>query len=706
MRSTMILVSLLSLMFLRCSLPTAGDDTQTTSGILLTGTVSNKDGQPLPGAVARLKGLGLADTTDATGKYTISGNLQKRLAKASAADVEDTLLILRDGQLITWYDVVEWVDTLPALFVVQRNISGPLQVGTDSIGKVEAVLHGDGISDSLPLIAELWFNQAVSEYSGFIYFAYSTERRDYAVYVNAYNIDTLWIGRSDTINFTSLAGDIEIPAFDAENAVWSPSAGRDTAVFVGGTILLGGMAEPTFEGTVTKWEWKIADSPFVQTSTSDTAFTAPSTPIDQLVCILRVTDSFGYVKTDTILVEVLETGTFIQSKTITTAETWTKASSPYFLQGDVQVASGATLTIEPGTSVFYYDSCKILVKGGAVVANGTAADSIRLSSFRSSQGVTLLKFEGVDLSTSQLSYLAFGNALEAVRVGDEAEHSQAPVKNSGTLSVTHFRLKGSSIVADGYQTSASVSLSYAEIESSLVHGTYPRSEPIGISDAHIAYSTVKSDSYNKGVTLNSCTCSEVEFFIGCCGGNIAITGSTVSRSTFDGCCGNPITGPLSIVSSAVNDVNIDLPNLQFDASSSTFTQTDSTDKITFGNGSISHCTFTGPNGGVGLEVTGYSGYNIGGTAAIDSCKISGFSAGILFTGASTATANSCNLNGNAPYAIRNACDKSIDATNNYWGTTDESAIAGLIYDYADNIEFGTVSFTPYESSELTGVGNQ
>ncbi|NKI95409.1 IPT/TIG domain-containing protein [Rhizobacter sp. SG703] len=65
---------------------------------------------------------------------------------------------------------------------------------------------------------------------------------------------------------------------------------------------------------------------------------------------------------------------------------WTASDSPYLLSGEVAVQGGATLSIDPGVTVYMAAGARLTVQAGAVRAVGTAALPIRVLSDKTRQG--------------------------------------------------------------------------------------------------------------------------------------------------------------------------------------------------------------------------------------------------------------------------------------------------------------------------------
>jgi hypothetical protein len=279
------------------------DDLSGQYSIYLTGRVLNANGNPVADAVARLAGRNLSDTTDANGWYLIAEKKAAGLPKTAAASVGDSVEILKDGQFITYLGVPTWIDTLPDVRLVQRNIGGDFLAPPGSFSMVTATLTVG--SDPVKKIKELWYNTANQSYSGFIYFVYTTQSVNYSVYVSVYNVDSVLIGRSVIVNFPSSAGDIDMPAFDPNNAVPGVYAGDDTTVSVNDTIRLHAVASDSFGGSIAKWEWSINGVGYPQPSSGNLTIVAPADSNSNFLCAVRVTDNDGLSMADTMIVNVV-----------------------------------------------------------------------------------------------------------------------------------------------------------------------------------------------------------------------------------------------------------------------------------------------------------------------------------------------------------------------------------------------------------------
>jgi hypothetical protein len=73
---------------------------------------------------------------------------------------------------------------------------------------------------------------------------------------------------------------------------------------------------------------------------------------------------------------------------ITTDTVWSVAQSPYQVTSDVSVENGATLTIEPGVTVYFGPGTNLIVNTGALRARGTAVAPIVFTSIKESSALT------------------------------------------------------------------------------------------------------------------------------------------------------------------------------------------------------------------------------------------------------------------------------------------------------------------------------
>jgi len=278
------------------------DDISNQYSVYLTGYVLDQDGNPIANTVATVKGTALSDTTGADGSYLI---VEDRHGSSRPAPSGDSIQYLKAGQVITMQNIPKWIDTLPDIFIEQRDIFGHFTSTPVSLGRITAVITGDGIPAASPLVAARGYIPITQNYSGYVYFVYSGTLRNYSVVINVYNSDSALIGRSVQVDFPSTVGDVQVPDFDPNNARPSVYAGDDTTVSINDTVRLHAVAVDSFGGSIAKWEWSINGGGFNQASTGDTIIIAPAGENGNYACAVRVTDNDGLCTTDTLVVSVV-----------------------------------------------------------------------------------------------------------------------------------------------------------------------------------------------------------------------------------------------------------------------------------------------------------------------------------------------------------------------------------------------------------------
>jgi len=395
---------------------------------------------------------------------------------------------------------------------------------------------------------------------------------------------------------------------------------------------------------------------------------------------------------------------------IFTNTTWTLANSPYKIIQDVQIASNVTLTIEAGVQIQFKGEYEILVKG-SIIAKGTASKRIIFIGTGNppdnSSTPSLLKFKGTNLNNSQLDYIKMEKAWRAIQIGQETEHNQGE-KNRGTLTVSNIIFNEANVITDGYDTGAKLVISDAKISSSTIKGNYPRSEEIIIKNSIISDSVINSDSYNRGITIEKCNITNTDLKIGCCGANFQIIDSIITDSIIDRYNNHYF---VDIISSRLINTPINLPDGRYVTISDSIIayhgnygitarslMMDSSNIIGSSNSrGNSSGNGSGNSTSVGIIITGNRDNN---PNKITNSSIAYNAIGIDVTDADSLTIQNCNIINNSNYNIRNKAKVNIDATNNYWGTTNKNEISDKIFDYYDDINYGKVIFEPFLTSPV------
>jgi hypothetical protein len=188
----------------------AGGSSSTETGdkVALNGRVTGGSGSGVAGVIVNLGATGLADTTDITGSYNISG----RIVRTSALD---TLRFSLNGQTVAKRSVANLTATIPVIQIVQRGFSGLFTTTGHGTARVEGVLRGDGIAPGDSIAGTFFYNSLSNNYSGFLWFPPPTNMvYEYRVHINVYDQEGVLTGRSQSVPFNSFAGNITIPDFD------------------------------------------------------------------------------------------------------------------------------------------------------------------------------------------------------------------------------------------------------------------------------------------------------------------------------------------------------------------------------------------------------------------------------------------------------------------------------------------------------------
>jgi parallel beta-helix repeat protein len=345
---------------------------------------------------------------------------------------------------------------------------------------------------------------------------------------------------------------------------------------------------------------------------------------------------------------------------ISSDTTWTKADGPYELKGPVAVNQGVTLTIEAGTTVNLNN--KYIQVNGTLIAEGTETERIIFN-------IGYIVFTSVSNGWNEQS----GS-------GCILEKSNFTSGYSGTTLIT------GGVTVEG----SSPKVASSEIGSVYVTGGSPVISKNFIESITLAGEPQVSENTIEALHIT--------------GGKPVIFSNTINDAISSD-AGAPIIVNNHISYSPYGDMSQEKPIISL-SGEATLTNNYITGLVTpSGPDPISYGQRT-----IGPFYTFY-GIEVSGSAFISNNIISGCTKAsiVVSSGNPTIQSNTLNDKGiilksaskinynniHGGISLSQSVTANVDATNNWWGTTDTSAIDVLIFDFNDDFNLGKVNYTPF-----------
>lgn len=301
-----IIVILLSTVLLLCT--NNGNLSNSESTISISGKIFNNNNDGISNIEVSLSKFGISANTDINGCYEIfiSEKEIQQYRTTAESNLIDTLVYKFNNSSFFSSIITVKDTTIPDMFLIQRNMSGYLLKNLDTINKIECEITFKSDSLQTAKYIPLWYNRTNSQYSGFFYIVENLNINNFTANINVYAFDSLRLtGKSESVNFNSIAGNITFPKFDPLNAMPKPIAGNDTTVVINDTVYFIGNVTNLFGGINEMYKWDFNGDMIFE----DSSFTSLSshhifTHADKYNVIFYVRDSDGFEATDTLVVNV------------------------------------------------------------------------------------------------------------------------------------------------------------------------------------------------------------------------------------------------------------------------------------------------------------------------------------------------------------------------------------------------------------------
>lgn len=429
---------------------------------------------------------------------------------------------------------------------------------------------------------------------------------------------------------------------------------------------------------------------------------------------------------------------FTKTGSISSNETWSKSSGNYYVTGNLLVANGVTVTIDAGTSIKFASGTYLKVEG-FLVAQGTSGNLINIIADNDSTSKNhwlgiYIRPTGKTTYDSNMNYSS-GSILKYVKVSN-SERGIYAYDTSLLIEYSDFdkNIKGVEIRrTDNFtiRNSTFTNNDYGIWSEYQVYGDDPYGE---IKDTFISSNTFSNNNYGIDLNMNQADFNNlhidnniinnnsigIDFSGGGYGArvhSVYIYNNYFDNNSTYGLSMGQIYGigtgttenyPIQFFRNILNNNGI---NWNFGGGVSGVTSkitnniihNFSGDGIVFSGGTgrsdnVSYNLIQSNNKSIYLQDS-YTdpsnmtfSYNTF-TGSPSSELITTFGSGHKF--------NYNNFRNVSNYVIKNSSASSVDAENNYWGTTSTSEIASNIYDQSDNFELGAVDYSPYSNSLIT-----
>ncbi len=363
---------------------------------------------------------------------------------------------------------------------------------------------------------------------------------------------------------------------------------------------------------------------------------------------LRLTANGGYVVEHNFTITTRSSDEPIGPVTLTTNTIWTNDKT-YIVNGNVAVANGATLTIQPGTTIKFNGNYKLWIQG-KLIANGTAAQPIVFKSNTSGTWDQILFDDAAEDAVADVNgNYTSGNILRYVHVEGSsagihctnATPYLASLQSAGITCLagaTPIWLLDSNINGAIWLPDTNVNGNSAKVLRNIVRGMLSVGKSARVEQNTVAEGGISVDD-GSVVQNNKVQNSDVAGIAA--SGNVTLTANrVVGNATGINASGGTVQNNL-----IANNTGI---GLQLN-----------------GNATVSNNTFTGNQG----------------------------NAIVINNGAPTLTNNNLERN-KGQYDLENNSTQNINAQSNWWGTTNANTIASRIYDFSDgNPTLGQVNFS-------------